>query len=113
MVFFSRFTFGFGLFNFPSFISIFGSSSQLVTSSAHGLHGLTKTIDVSNLGASNFAKFGTFDVTSFVGTFGLFVFFSGRKRASTFSNGAFATTFVARGPTFGESTQKKGKKGEY
>jgi len=38
------------------------------------LHGLTKAIDASNLGVSNFAKLGTLDVTSFVATFGLFVF---------------------------------------
>ncbi len=74
MASFSRFTFGFGLVNFPSFISIFGSSSQLVTSNTHGLHGLTKA-NASNLDASNFAKLGTLDVTSFVGTFGLFVCF--------------------------------------
>jgi hypothetical protein len=109
---FSRSTFGFGLLNLPSFISIFGSSSQLVTSSPHGLHGLTKAIDASNLGASNFAKLSTLDVTSFVGTFGLFFFFLGRERISTSSNGAFATTFVTHGLIFGESIKKKGKKGE-
>ncbi len=70
MVSFSRFTFGFGLFNFPNLISIFGSSSQLVTSNTHGLHELTKAID-----ASNFAKLDTLDVMSFVGTFVLFVCF--------------------------------------
>jgi len=39
----------------------------------------------------------------------LFVF-QGRKRASTFSNGAFATTCVTQGPTFGESTKKRKKR---
>jgi len=73
------------------------------------LHVFTKAIDASNLSASNFAKFGTLDVMSFVGTFGLFVFL-GRNRISTSSNGAFATTFVIQGFTFGELTPKKGKK---
>jgi hypothetical protein len=61
VVSFSRSTFGFGLLNLPSFISIFGSSNQSITSSPHGLHGLIKAIDASNLGASNFAKLGCFE----------------------------------------------------
>ncbi len=48
-----------------SFIS---SSNQPVINSAHGLHGLTETIDALTLVVSGSTEFCIFGVTNFIGT---------------------------------------------
>jgi hypothetical protein len=48
-----------------SFIS---SSNQPIIDSAHGLHGLIKTIDALNLGVLGFTEFSSFGTTNFIGT---------------------------------------------
>jgi hypothetical protein len=50
-------------------------------------------------------------VRSFVGTFNLFDCLS-RKKTSTSTNGAFASTFAPQGLVFGEPTKKRKKEAD-
>lgn len=99
----------FRLSSLLSLISIFRTSSQLVTSSTLRLHGSIQAIDASTLGVSSSIDFGTLGVKSYVVTFGSFGFL-GKERASTFANGAFASTFSTQGLNFGKPINKKTRK---
>lgn len=70
------------------------------------MHGSIEGIDASTLGVSNFIDFGTLGARSYVVFFGSFGFL-GKKKASTFANGAFASTFTTQGPNSKEPINKK------
>ncbi len=88
--------------------------SQSITSNAHGLHGLTKAIDASNLDLSNFAKLGTLIATSFVGTFGLLVcfFFQVKKEHQPLPMVHLQSILLFKVPLL-VNQQKKMEKNEY
>lgn len=97
------------LSSLSSLISIFRSSSQLVTSSTPRLHGSIEAINASTLSVSNYIDFGNLGAKNYVVTFGLFCFL-GKKRASTFTTGAVASTSSTQGLNFGKHVNKKTKK---
>ncbi len=93
------------LSNLLSFISIFRSSSQLVTSNTPRLHGSIEAIDASTSSVLSSIDFGTLGARSYVFTFCSFGFL-GKERASTFANCAFASTSSTQGPNFGKPMNK-------
>jgi hypothetical protein len=62
---FSRSSYSSKSSNLQSFIS---SSNQLIIDSAHGLHGLIKTIDALTLGVLGSTEFSNFGTTNSIGT---------------------------------------------
>ncbi len=97
------------LSNLSSLISIFRSSSQLVTSGTPRLHGLIEAIDASTSGVSSYIDFGNLGARKLCCHI-WFIWFFRQKEIINLANGAFASTSSTQGLNFGKLINKKTKK---